>query len=313
LPSSSAARPLVYFSDVIKILGCCLKDKMSTCCDKFARVFLILLNLTFLLLGLAQIGLGAFCHVRTKALDFLGNDYVNPPVIIIILGAIISVVSFFGCIGAIKHSANKCMLWTYSSLLLLLLIAQIGGVIGVYHYPGDLRPGLKTKMEAGLKNYGALDHHGVNIIWDEVQTGLQCCGVNTWTDWQSVSTRGLKLKAVPESCCKNRQEDCGKNPSQENLYSQGCFTALSNAFSNNLHYIGGTLLSVALAELIVISMACWLGRRMGLQSQSQSSQEMKDLYTVVSSGETEPRAEKVPELYPSLSSVSASNLDSELS
>ena len=101
LQSSSAARPLVYFSDVvkIKILLCCLRDKMSTFCDKFSRIFILLLNLTFLLLGLAQIGLGVFCHVKAKGmLDFLGNDYVNPPVIIIILGAIISVVAFCGCI-----------------------------------------------------------------------------------------------------------------------------------------------------------------------------------------------------------------------
>ena len=126
-----------------------------------------------------------------------------------------------------------------SSVTTFLISLQIGGVIGVYHYPGHLGPALKTKMEAGLKNYGAVYHHGVNFIWDAAQTGLQCCGVTTWTDWQTVSTRGLELLAVPQSCCRNRQEDCGQNPSQENLYSQGCFTALSTAFSDNLHYIGG--------------------------------------------------------------------------
>ena len=99
---------------------------MNNICDRISRIFLLVLNLAFAALGLVLIALGFFCHVDAKGmLDFLGDDHANPPVFIIILGAIIFVVAFFGCCGAIKHDANKCMLWTYGFLLLLLLIAQV--------------------------------------------------------------------------------------------------------------------------------------------------------------------------------------------
>merc|ERR1712110_535399 len=240
----------------------------TTSCDKITRNFLLVLNLAFAVLGLVLIALGFFFHVDAIGiLDFLGVDHANPPIFIIILGAIIFVVAFFGCCGAIKH--NKCMLWTYSFLLLLLLIAQIATVIAVYHWAGSLSPAIKTNMQEAMKNYGALDHHGVDFTWDNVQTGLQCCGVNTWTDWQNVTTRGLQTEAVPDSCCRNRQEGCGKNATEANVYNQGCYDTFSRTLTDNINYIGGTGLSVAVAELVIISIACWLGKRMGRASSSQ--------------------------------------------
>merc|ERR1712110_1117423 len=105
----------------------------TTSCDKITRNFLLVLNLAFAVLGLVLIALGFFFHVDAMGiLDFLGDDHANPPIFIIILGAIIFVVAFFGCCGAIKPN-----------------------------------------MQEGMKNYGALDHQGVDFTWDKVQTGLQ--------------------------------------------------------------------------------------------------------------------------------------------
>ena len=44
-----------------------------------------------------------------------------------LLGAIIFVISFFGCCGASKES--KCMMYTYGFFLFLILIAQVNYTI----------------------------------------------------------------------------------------------------------------------------------------------------------------------------------------
>merc|ERR1712203_868675 len=86
-------------------------------------------------------------------LNFLGDNYTNTPVFIIILGAIIFVVAFFGCCGAIKE--NKCMMYTYGFLLFVILIAQIGAGIAAFLLKGDLNSAIEHNMMEGMKNYGA--------------------------------------------------------------------------------------------------------------------------------------------------------------
>ena len=46
-----------------------------------------------------------------------------------LLGAIIFVISFFGCCGASKES--KCMMYTYGFFLFIILIAQVNNSIDI--------------------------------------------------------------------------------------------------------------------------------------------------------------------------------------
>ena len=103
-------------------------------------------------------------------------------------------------------------------------------------------------MQQGLKNYGALDHGGVDFTWDTVQSGFQCCGVNNWTDWQNVTNRFLLAEAVPDSCCRKRSKGCGESPSGEIVYSQGCYDTFSRAFTENINYIGGKRSEISLTH-----------------------------------------------------------------
>ena len=97
---------------------------MENCCDSLFKTIIMLFNLIFALVGLVLIGFGIYLQLGAKDyLNFLGDNYTNTPVFIIILGAIIFVVAFFGCCGAIKE--NKCMMYTYGLLLFIILIAQV--------------------------------------------------------------------------------------------------------------------------------------------------------------------------------------------
>ena len=61
-------------------------------------------------------------------------------------------------------------------------------------------------MQEGMKNYGAVDHKGVDVTWDLVQRGFDCCGVASWEEWKTVNTTGLPGGQVPESCCLKEEK-----------------------------------------------------------------------------------------------------------
>ena len=97
-------------------------------------------------------------------------------------------------------------------------------------------------MQEGMKNYGALDHQGVDFTWDKVQTGLQCSAVE--------SPAGLTGRMSPVEVCRG-----GRCPSlaaergwmaavrilPRTTFTIRAVTTLSprTAFTDNINYIGG--------------------------------------------------------------------------
>jgi ABC-type transport system involved in multi-copper enzyme maturation permease subunit len=240
---------------------------MDNCCDSLFKTLLLIFNLAFAVVGLVLIGFGAYAQLAAKnLLNFLSDDYLNTPVFIIILGAVIFVIAFFGCCGAIRES--KCMMYTYGLLLCVILIAQIGAGIAAFAVKGDLNNVIKDNMNKGLTNYGKEGFNGVTETWDAVQNEFNCCGVTDWNDWKN-QTQFQASKSVPDSCCKEGQvEGCGTNTQDPTKFNtNGCFSTFSDLFVGNLVYVGVTALCVAAAEILVISLACCLGKKMGLNAQ----------------------------------------------
>ena len=100
------------------------------CCDTMLRYIVFLINFVFFLASVALIAIGAYInfHMR-KYLDFLDSQYLNTSIVLIIIGAIILIVAFFGCCGACTE--NACMMYTYGTLMALILISLIGVAITI--------------------------------------------------------------------------------------------------------------------------------------------------------------------------------------
>ena len=75
--------------------------------------------------------------VYSQYLDFLGHSFYNAPVLLIIVGFVIFFVTFFGCCGAIKE--NHCMTMTFSVLLALIFLIELGAGIGAYSAKKEVR------------------------------------------------------------------------------------------------------------------------------------------------------------------------------
>ena len=60
---------------------------MRNGCESIIKYFMVLCNILFALAGLVLIGFGAYAQFEAKDyLNFLGDNYVNTPIFVIILG-----------------------------------------------------------------------------------------------------------------------------------------------------------------------------------------------------------------------------------
>ena len=100
----------------------------------------------------------------------------------------------------------------------------------------------------------------ITQAWDQTQERLQCCGVDTWHDWN-------RFGPIPESCCQEifggQRKECTLFPTITNLYSQGCLYVTSNFIRDHAAIIGGT--SIAVAIIMVSENDCFLKAILGLK------------------------------------------------
>jgi len=131
----------------------------------FFKVILYILNTLFLMLGIAILGLGAWAVAEGEQYSITTTVAVS----VIVLGAVIFLISFFGCFGTWK--VNKCILYTYAFLLLAILIILL--VIGIVAF-------LNEDFLKGLASDGWNDSS--NDTRSLIETRFNCCGFHNTTD-----------------------------------------------------------------------------------------------------------------------------------
>jgi len=221
----------------------------ANCCESLAKGIIILFNIVFCITGLFLIGVGAYVQIAAESyLDFLGVSYVNTPIILIVVGVIIFVIAFLGCCGASKE--NKCMLYTYSTLLTLILLVEIGVGIAAFVLKAELKPEVQKNMKEAQMNYGKEDYEGVTKSWDYLQQNLECCGVDSAADWGN---------SIPDSCCVEKVDGCGADSNQDK-FVDGCLTKFEKHFIDNIHIVGGVALAFAFIQLLGAIFACCIAR-----------------------------------------------------
>ena len=119
----------------------------------------------------------------TQYLDFLGHQVLSTPGMLVLLGMVIAGVSFCGCCGAIRES--HCMALTFSCLLAVIFILQLGTGVAAYNLRtqvvqvdiirwqlnlvfqvGDL---IGENMKAGMRNFMRSGYKGVTETWNVLQ------------------------------------------------------------------------------------------------------------------------------------------------
>merc|ERR1711992_429504 len=83
-------------SMVLQLKGSENTEFKMGCCDNIIKYVIFLFNFVVFLCSVALIGIGAYIQVQmNKYLDFLGDTYLNTSVILIIIGGVMLLISFF--------------------------------------------------------------------------------------------------------------------------------------------------------------------------------------------------------------------------
>jgi uncharacterized protein YneF (UPF0154 family) len=146
-------------------LGCC-----ASCCRKvmsFMSVIVYSINFLFLALGLLLVGAGAWAYVQLGEVA----DLVHIPLSIglIVLGAVVTVLSLFGCCGA--YFKKKTLLKVYLALLLVVILAQVGVGLGLYFSRSQLIDDMDDTWQSADDELRSL-----------IQKKFDCCGWDTVDD-----------------------------------------------------------------------------------------------------------------------------------
>ena len=97
-------------------------------CSTLFKYIIFLVNFVIVVVSLALIGIGVYIELKMKKyFEFFSVPMISVPIILMVVGGIILVVSFLGCCGAITN--NKCMMLTYATILGLFTLILVAFIV----------------------------------------------------------------------------------------------------------------------------------------------------------------------------------------
>jgi len=269
-------------------------------CVKYTMFFF---NFIFWLMGLLLIGIGIYAIMdkwssgEAFKLNTIFDVIFNVGFLLLLIGVVVFIVSFAGCIGALRE--NMCLLRFYSLCLLLFFLAEMTVIALGFIYPHKLTEFLEKELSQKLIQSYRDDLDFQNII-DLIQQDFECCGLSSfgYEDWNkneyfncTEENPSVERCGVPYSCChvdedsivplnlmcgfevqstlrekkENRAKDIGDVMSKIN--TRGCIETIQGLIENNLYTVGGVAIGIALSQLLVI----WLARTLEGQIESQKA------------------------------------------
>lgn len=236
------------------------------CCDAIVQVLLFIFNFAFFLSGIAVIAVGSYVTANEDDyVALVGDGVLNVSILLIVIGCLIVVLTFFGCCGA--WNKNKCMLYTYSALLCIIFICEFAGGIAAFVYRSDIKEDVEENLNATMTDYifhnnGGSTDDPTTREWDNMQQIVQCCGAYGYEDWFNYDNHNT----IPESCCINELSGCANNiqpdtspdDASKTIYTSGCIDQAINVLDDNAVIIGGVAIGLAFLEILGIVLACCL-------------------------------------------------------
>lgn len=248
-------------------------------------------NFIFWLFGLLLVGIGLYGVVFT-AQDLHGLKSVKIAYIVltdlsgvmVALGSIIFVVSFAGCVGALRE--NLCLLKLYFWSLTIFLVAELLFAIACIIFPWKSREIIESVLSKRLIEDYRESQNTQNFV-DFLQREFECCGITTdgYLDWNaneyfncSTTSPSVEKCGVPASCCIRQRNMthlnsmCGygmqgkkKHEVSEIINTNGCVTSIIQFLESNLYWAAGVIFGITLFQMYVTHQARSLMDQIALQ------------------------------------------------
>jgi len=192
-------------------------------------------------------------------MEVIGNGFNIAPILIILIGVIIAVISFFGCYGAMRE--NRCMMNFFAVCVFIILVTQIVCVILAFVKKGEVEHTVDGVLGGVVTNY--LTNPTYTKFMDFTQQGLKCCGARNYIDYKSVYPNETR---VPDSCCDTTKPTCDThfNPLMplidHDFYTQGCRAQIINYLQTRIVVVAVVAMVVCFIEILAIIFACCMAR-----------------------------------------------------
>ncbi|XP_041977233.1 CD63 antigen-like isoform X2 [Aricia agestis] len=214
------------------------------CGTSFVKYVLFFFNLVVALGGLAIVGIGVAVLLQWSVMVTELKHYLTvAPWVFIIIGAVMFVIAFFGCCGAIRES--HCMVVTYAIFLLVVIIVQV--VLGVllFTYSDSIKTSLVKVVDSTYDKRSTDTAYAT--IFNNIQQQLVCCGKYGAADY------GIGTLNLDKSCCSNPgavSKLIGGQCTIADANDVGCSTRVADLYEKWNKTIAGVAIGVACVEVV---------------------------------------------------------------
>eukprot|EP00116_Pleurobrachia_bachei_P002367 sb/3462629/ len=245
----------------------------------FVKYSLFAFNILFWLCGTFLLVVGLWSKTEKGNLMDFNSMAVDPATVLLVVGALMFWIGFFGWVGALRENVKFLMVFGVSLVILFLAEAAVG--ILAFIMKEKVKEVVQVHMYESIKAYR--DDSDLRDAVNVAQRTFKCCGVKSFTDWQDNAyfkccNEGIESCGVPYSCCNitlqvnlfcgvnimdyKQEEFCTSNqtfvPSSnlkedygggKHIYEDGCLDTMEGWFNKNLYYVGGAALGVAIVQV----------------------------------------------------------------
>ncbi|XP_003704490.1 CD63 antigen [Megachile rotundata] len=225
-----------------------MKLSIGSRCVKY---LMFVFNLLFVITGIILLSIGVVFHgVYHNYQHFLDNKFLSVPSLLIAIGAIIFLIAFFGCCGAVRE--NYCMIVTFTSFLVLVFILELSAGISGYVLRNRASTIVEEKMIDTMQLYR--NNTEIQMVWNNLQSDFHCCGTNNASEWMAV------LQSIPASCCDNLVKEANCTLTSPTLHPNGCYGGFLSFIKSHAVQLGGVGIGIAVVQAIGIWFSVYLAR-----------------------------------------------------
>ncbi|XP_047407237.1 tetraspanin-8 [Sciurus carolinensis] len=229
----------------------------------FIKYSMFIFNFVLWLCGMLILAVAIWirANIYNKEIVNSGDTEVssNAPVnILIAAGAIIMILGFLGCWGAIKE--NRFMLLLYFIGLSLIMVLQVISGIMESSSKSKSESKLDRTLRENAKLLSETSERGKQFrkIMAEFQQENKCCGLfNGADDW------GTNFEQIYETCKCSKPSDSCISYAGRNIHKQTCTPLIKDLVLNRSKMIIGTSFGVAVVEVLGLVFSMILYRQIG--------------------------------------------------
>ncbi|XP_052439144.1 CD9 antigen [Carassius gibelio] len=191
--------------------------------EQCIKYMIFVFNFIFWLAGTGVFAVGLWLRFDERTKEFFTGEnastvFLTGVYILTVAGAVMMVVGFLGCCGAIKEST--CMLGLFFVFLLIIFAAEVAAGIWGLSNQDEIVSDVKRFYTEVFNNYRETKQEALRESLRAMQYGLRCCGPS-----------GTLFDGAIETC-----------PKEEGLrifVTKSCPDAIEEIFTSRLHVIGG--------------------------------------------------------------------------